>query len=307
MERYSATDLEQSILKTLAWFSLMEYPVTVFELWKWLLGPRQIYTLGDVYACIDESKHLRSRVRKEAGFLALDGAKPITALIEKRHGAFLNAIFKFAKMKKLMRYIALLPSIRSVAICNTLAWYHTNDESDIDFFITVRPGWLWTTRLFLVTPFALLGKRPHSDKNVEDPLCFSFFTSTNELQLEQFTLDGGDPYFNYWLYSLVPILDREHIMESLYENNTWAQELLPNTIERASHHDHFSKRVSLPVFLRVENLARSIQQKRFPDTLKELANKDTRVVITDDTLKFHSNDRRELFREQLKEFTDRVL
>ena len=95
MERYSATDLEQSILKTLAWFSLMEYPVTVFELWKWLLGPRQIYTLGDVYACIDESKHLWSRVRKEAGFLALDGAKPITALIEKRHGAFLNAIFKF--------------------------------------------------------------------------------------------------------------------------------------------------------------------------------------------------------------------
>ena len=46
-----------------------------------------------------------------------------------------------------------------------------------------------------------------------------------------------------------------------------------------------------------ERLARRFQIRRFPTSIRALVNADTRVVVTDDVLKFHTDDRRVEFRE----------
>jgi hypothetical protein len=52
-----------------------------------------------------------------------------------------------------------------------------------------------------------------------------------------------------------------------------------------------------------ETPAKRLQSKMFPERIRGMMNRDTRVVVNDDVLKFHVDDRREeitrLFRERL--------
>ena len=39
----SEVELEKNILRTLCWFSLFAYPLTSFELWKWMLREEGVW------------------------------------------------------------------------------------------------------------------------------------------------------------------------------------------------------------------------------------------------------------------------
>ena len=62
------TLLEQSILKTLCWFSVTDYPVTGFEIWKWLLEPDRAYELSEVFRVLESSEWLHNRITNENGY-----------------------------------------------------------------------------------------------------------------------------------------------------------------------------------------------------------------------------------------------
>ena len=197
-------------------------------------------------------------------------------------------------MRKLKRIAALfrfLPGIRAVAACNNLAWFSTGPTSDIDLFIVVKPGRIWTTRFLLVVPFLLFGKR--------------FFLSEDRLSLTPFLLEGKDPYFAYWAASLIPVFDRGDIFENLFDQNRWMQSYLPNAFPRAVHRDctahnqfRWDKACLVPttnISRFFESLTKRIQMRYFPSVIRQMANQDTRVVVNDHALKFHENDRREAF------------
>jgi hypothetical protein len=48
----------------------------------------------------------------------------------------------------------------------------------------------------------------------------------------------------------------------------------------------------------VERASKSIQMKKLPARIKELAGKDEGVAISDNVLKFHDEDRRREYRER---------
>jgi len=303
------THLEKAILQTLAWFSVSSYPVTRFELWKWMYQPGNAYSLWDVHRSLEKSEYLRRRIESKNGFFALRQSESIDEQLELRHDRFLDAVRKFAKLRRAARLFALLPSVKGVAAGNTLAWWHTNEQSDIDLFIITKPRSIWSTRAFLVLPFAVLGKRPNTQdpKNQKaDPFCFSFFVTEQALALESLRLPGEDPYFSFWTRSLVPIFDREAVFDRMHKKNSWVEKDLPHASPRPFHPEiGIRMRFTIPV-PRLESFARSVQMKRFPAPLKEQANLDSRIVITDEMLKFHSNDRRTLFKNLWKKRRETV-
>ena len=208
-----------------------------------------------------------------------------------------------------MRFVRLVPGVVAVAAGNTLAWWNTRPDSDIDLLVVTRPGTIWLARLLVVAPFALLGKRPGAA--AVDPFCFSFFATTDALDFSSLRLPGGDPYLAYWVRSLVPVLDREGAFDRIIVENEWTREILPNgahsattRLWRKSGTECRMKNVGDPVpgtgsFL--ERVARAIQLRRFPARIRALMNVDSRVVVNDRMLKFHENDRREEYRGRLNE------
>ncbi len=284
------TPLEQAIQRTVTWFSLFEIPVTVFEIWKWMLSPDRVYTLEEVYEAVVES----------------DGTK-----VPSRQARFLDATRKYKKLRRAVWYLRFVPGVEAIAVGNTLAWWNTRPDSDIDLFIVTRPGMIWLARLFCVTPFALLGKRPGRSRI--DPFCFSFFVTSDALDLSSLRLPDGDPYLAYWTSSLVPVFDRSGVWERFKAENSWTDSYLPHA--KTGNHpltppskggEQGFLGHKLPSFSRrgwgwlLERLARNLQIRRLPKHIKALMNKDSRVIVTDHMLKFHDNDRRAEYRDMLE-------
>ena len=303
------TDLEQSVMRTILWFPQFSHPLTVFEMWKWLLEPERAYGLAEIYAILERSPWLQEKLESYNGFFALKGSG-IQKLIEGRQERFLDAERKFRALRRAANYFSLLPGVRSVAAGNTLAWWSTAKDSDIDLYIVTRPGHIWSSRFWLVVPFLLMGRRPThgQSSSVQDPFCFSFFSTNERLNLEELCLPR-DYYMAFWVRSLVPVLDRDGSLATLQSENRWVSRSLPNAHPRAKHHRHEPRHVpSLPLQWRLtESFFRSIQRNRLPAHLRELANLDSRVVVTDEVLKFHDNDRREQYRDTFESLLERHL
>ncbi len=306
----SPTDIELAIFRTICWFGVFEMPVTRFEIWKWLLIPIRPYDLFEVDQVLNTSQWLSHRISHSQGFYALKMIS-LPPQIQDRHRRFLDAVCKFRKLRRAALFFRLLPAVEAVAAANTLAWWHTTAQSDIDLYITTKPNRLWSSRFFLVLPFLLTGHRPHglSRPPLRDPFCFSFFSTTQALQLEALKWSPQDYYLAFWIKSLVPIFDRADVLAHLGALNKWANVMFPNARMRRVHPLHHPRKtICVPIQWAVfEPLFRWMQRRRFPNVLRELANKDSRVVISDDLLKFHENDRRQSFLQRYQDLVDLTL
>lgn len=287
------SDLEADLLRTLAWFSVMGYAPTSFELQTWMMRPVRSYGLREILGTLSSSPALRDRVVVRDGrYIFLSDL----ALPAEHRRRFRDATQKHRALQRALVYLKRVPGVRAIAVCNTLAWMHTRPESDIDLFVIVRDGTIWSSRLLSVSPFALMRARPGERK--ESPFCLSFFLSDANLSLEGVCLEDGDPYLAQWVRSLVPVYDPDQLFPVFQNTNRWADEWFPSAVSLdKSSHVSSGEGTTSSVGKTIERIARRLQQQRFPQVLQTLAQRGSEVVLTDAMLKFHTNDRREQFRE----------
>jgi hypothetical protein len=97
------------------------------------------------------------------------------------------------------------------------------------------------------------------------------------------------------------VFDRDGVFEEFASANGWLASSLPNAQAASGHHERAvsgsTRSVRSPSWF--EALARRIQKRRFPEVIQNMANRDTRVVVSDAMLKFHDNDRRAEYRDKL--------
>lgn len=233
------------------------------------------------------------------GFLFMPGR---VGFVEERMRRQRFAERKFRRAQRVGRFLAALPGVRMIAVANTLALDAARDESDIDLFVVVEPGWLWTFRLLAVGLLKTFGLRPYEGPDVKsgrDAICLSFIIDETALDLSPLAIEN-DRYLAVWIASLVPIFDRGGTYKKFWDANVWNRAMLPNAFPREmSVRRKVRPLVRLPAFGRspIENIARRIQSRRFPAEIKSMMNRDTRVVVTDHILKFHTNDRRVEYRD----------
>ena len=297
LDEKQPNNLEQSIYKTLVYFSLFNHPLTALEIWKWLYKPEGEYCLGSLMVTLAESEWLGERVSTKKGLYFLQGRGWQT---EERHRKSLDAIRKYRRARRSMRWLGRLPGVRGVAVCNTLAINSTHPESDIDLFIITKPGHMWRTRFLAVAPYALLRLRP--GEATHDSFCFSFFSSSESLDFTKYLL-RDDIYFRYWIKTIVPLYSDNFDFDSLIHENEWADKDVPNGYGmHAADERQYRSRLKMPdLFFFFEKLFRFIQKRNFSPEIADLVNKDTRVIVSDDMLKFHENDRRAKFRDKFNE------
>lgn len=295
------SNLGKSILATLAFFDIFDYPLTLMELWQWLYGfgngetislatVNEILTLGD----------LNNQIETKDGFYFLAGRQMI---VKTRLARYNIAEDKFVWAKRAGWLLSKLPFIRLVAVCNTLAYSNSRPEADIDFFIVTAKNRIWTARLISVFLFQFLGWRPMPGKQ-QNKICLSFFVSEDGLDLQPATLGKEDVYFHFWLGTLLPLYDQGGYYQRLLEANGWVKNYLPNLQEHITN----QRRKVKPSFSLIkkimelhtdwlENFYGFLQLKLLNKKLKAMMNKDTRVLINNQMLKFHPVDRREEYEE----------
>ncbi|EKD32924.1 MAG: hypothetical protein ACD_76C00114G0001 [uncultured bacterium] len=288
------SELEKSIAKTAAYFSIFSYPLTSFEIWKWLSEPDREYSLFEVRNALEKSEFLKKMLETDCGFFFLRGAG---ISIRERNERTADSHRKFKRLKRVARFLSLIPWIDGIAACNTLAWSHTTEKSDIDLLIITQPNSLWSARLFAVLPFALLHQRPH--ERARDPLCFSFFLNSDAMDLSKIKLKD-DPYLSAWVPSVVPVFDRGNVFDEFWQANLWVKQLFPNSFPVFAS---ANRRVGLKLFSMnapkwLESFLKRIQMRRMPASLSEQAKAGIGVVINNDMIKLYSADRREEIAER---------
>ncbi len=285
---------ESAIFRTVSWYALFDYPLTRDELYTWMFQNGEETSRGEIDRTLETSMVLRAECVQEGAYI---GRKGTSGLAQVRDERTHDAIRKFARVHRAVQYLKRVPGVIGIAAGNTLAFSHTRESSDIDLFVITKPGQLWSSRLLCVAPFILTRERP--GVKTRDPFCFSFFASEDALNLERLSIPGGDPYLAVWARSLVPVYDAGGVFERFHKLNVWTNRFIPQAAGRALH-PTVSAGVPVwkfPKFI-PETWARKLQERRFPQPIRDLLNKDSRVIANEEYLKFHDQDRREEYRDQ---------
>jgi hypothetical protein len=212
---------------------------------------------------------------------------------------------KLRKTRKIAHWLSRLSGVRAVFLCNRTAFGLPRDEGDLDFLVIVRHGSIWQTRGLAGLPFVLLGDRPRPGEDERDVVCLSFFLSDQALDLSVCALQPDDMYLRHWFLGLLPFVDDGAGKEfwdanaGLRLRHPHAERWIPSPDLQVS-----LPRLRIPVNSALERVARSLQWKYFPRALRDKANKDTHVMISDHHLKFHVDDGREALQATYKKLCD---
>lgn len=282
------TPLEQSIFRVLAYFAYFRFPLTPFECWKWC--DLHNVTVSDVEEALAKSVWLRDCGGKES--LGFFGIGNVEEWRTERMLRVTDALRKSRRAERFVRMASRLPWVTMIAVCNSLAFAFTSEESDIDLFIVTTRGRMWSTRLLLTGALACMRARPGERKR--DPICLSFFATEDRLDFSDIKIGASDPYLAYWITTLAPVMDRGEVCAKLHAANGWTRPGIPrtSTVRRAPWYSVLPGR-SFPDIGWFERGAERMQRAKFPVALREMMNRDTRVIVTDSMLKFHHNDRRQ--------------
>jgi len=288
-------DLQQSIFKTLAFFDLFSYPLTSWEIFKWLYSPQEKYSYQTVLTKLLELEQT-NKLSHNQGFYFLPQEND---LVKTRLLNYSLAQVKYRRAKKFVKIISCFPWIKAVCVCNTLAYNNAGENSDIDLFIITAPKRLWLSRLLVVSFLKIIRSRPNKN-NKQNTIDTAFFATTDSLNFSNLILKDGDPYFTYWLEQLTPLYGPFDLAEKIRTANSWLEKTLPNTtgVKPIMNRQKIASQKSwehksCKLFNWLEAIAKKIQLQIMPEQLKISAlENNTGVVMNERWLKFHSPDKR---------------
>lgn len=297
------TDAERALLRTIHYFDLFSYPLTAFEAWKWYLPDRPIAARQDEIRQGLHTLERQGRLEQKEGFFFLHGHNEI---VSERKRRYRIAEKKFSKVLRVVRLLRFLPFLRAIAVCNSLAYANARVVSDLDVVIVTAPKHMWTARFFSAGLLALLNLRPTTATSA-DRICLSFFLARPDADLSKLLLPGGDPYFAYWLDMLVPVFGDPKQFDLLRSANPWHRLQLPNAFGNGGSNrrrvaDTAVSKTVRTLFEacveRMESVLRRWQMNHFPSEISSIMNRGSSVVVSDEILKFHPNDRRQFFADR---------
>jgi hypothetical protein len=300
--------LKQSILQTLAFFDVFHHGLTLEEVqtYLWRGGVAEKNSTNRALHDLVQAK----LIRYDRGYYGLTPTanKRIIRIphIEHKQQIAITAAKK-------LRYV---PFVRAVFVCNNLALGTVHADSDVDVCIVTRSGRIWIARL-LATVLLRLMRIARTRYTSVDKVCLSFYVTDSALDMSGITLGTPDIYLMYWVRSLVPLYDPYNHYSELQKKNTWITPYI-RMIQQKKLSSRI--RVDLPtgLFAYIPRICEQLWRGRLGDIIelqaKELQKTkmkfrfesirdepDSRVIVSDDMLKFHENDRRVQYREAWEE------
>jgi hypothetical protein len=201
--------LERAIVQTVAYADVFDYPLTVDEVHRYLIGvPASRGTLRAALASMQRFSNVLSRSGR---YLTLAG-REWTIETRRRRAAISSEYWKRAV--RYGRLIGSLPFVRMVAVTGALAMDNVAD-ADIDYLIVTEPGRLWLCRGLVVGVVRAAAARGAT-------LCPNYFLSERALQIDERNL-----FTAHEVTQMVPLAGSTTYAR-FRALNRWTDEYLPN-------------------------------------------------------------------------------
>lgn len=309
----TASPLQRAILRTLAWFDVFDRPLMVPEITRWLdVPPGETLAAAaeeDIRGALGQAP-LTEFVEADNGFWFLRGRRPI---VQTRGIRTALAMKKWRVATTVARWLHLAPFVKMVGVGNTLAMDVAREESDIDFFIITTPGRMWTARAIVTALVHGLGYRRYGDK-IKDRVCLSFYVTSDAMDMAPLRLHEHDHYLLYWTPHVTPLID-DGVYEKFRAANEWTNARLPQAwnwdwrqrlVSASSLHralkKYFEFFFTTAIGQQLEFFFRDRQLKKMDQNIHSKAKLGTtEVMITEDILKFHEDDRRARYNAAFEE------
>ncbi|MEK7117168.1 MAG: hypothetical protein AAB861_00140, partial [Patescibacteria group bacterium] len=241
-------DLRNSILATIVYYDILDFPLTLFEVHKFLINPARLagafgvaqdrlsripvaepITLGQIDEELQALVKLGT-IRTKNGFYFLP---PVDNAIEWRYPQGLYnlrierekiAAQKWKKFLRIAKWFQAVPYLRAILASGSLAINNTDRESDFDVLSVARSGRLYTCRIFLSLVASLFGaRRTRYEKSAPDKFCFNHYITDGDLNIKHESLYNAQTYAN-----LKPALARNGIFNRFYTANIWLNKYVYN-------------------------------------------------------------------------------
>jgi predicted nucleotidyltransferase len=211
------SQITKNILQTIIYYDILNFPLTSFETWKYLLAENSC-TLGEVVEAL-ESDDLKNSIEEFRGFYFLKGRKD---LVERRIQCDKNSAVKFEIAEKAARWLRYTPFVKMLAVTGTLAMKNCEKDSDIDFFVVLEKGRIFTGRLLVTLIVHLIGRRRHGRK-IKNRICLNYFITDESLEVQRQDLFAANEYC--FIYTL---LGHNVFQKFCRTNLEWIKKLKPN-------------------------------------------------------------------------------
>ncbi len=209
--------LSKSVVATIAYYDIFDYPLTSFEVWKYLIDESsETLRLEDVVKTLD-TESVRRHVEHSRGLYFLQGRK---SLVSRRLRRGKLAIAKLKGVRRLAYWIRFVPFVRMVALTGSLAMKNSDSSGDWDLLIVLRSGHIWTGRALLTGLLHVFGKRRHAE-DVADRACLNYWITTESLEIITKDLFSSNEYF-----FIVPLFGAKEFRK-FQEKNLWIRRFRP--------------------------------------------------------------------------------
>jgi hypothetical protein len=219
----SSPELQKNILSTIAYYDAMDYPMTSFEVWKYLtvisseVEKKEKINLIDVINELEGEK-LRKFIEEYHGFYFLKDRKDLVGQRLRKNKLSNQKLKILLGVAKWLRFV---PFVRMIAVTGSLAMKNTESDSDLDLLIVLRDGKIFTGRTLVTGMVHLLGRRRHGDK-IANRICLNYFITTKSLEINLKDLFSASEYsFIYPVFGW-------HSFQKFQKENEWIKKYKPN-------------------------------------------------------------------------------
>ncbi len=224
----SLRDLDDAILRTIAYADIFDYPLTGREIHRYLI--EQAALASTVQDRLLHAPRLRQLLGANSPFWFLAGREELVSIRRLRQTVSRRL---WAKARRYGGHIAALPFVRMVALTGSLAMNNaTSLDDDIDFLVVARSGRVWLAR-----GLAVLLVRLARSQGVY--LCPNYV-------LSEACLDLGRPslFIAHELAQMVPLFGPS-LYRHLLDSNGWAFGYLPNASPETAQHNFLRRSAAL--------------------------------------------------------------
>lgn len=269
---------QQSILKTLLYADIFNYPLTKQEIYNFLISDKKIEK-ETIFKLLKNSK---SFVAHKENYFFIKGKDH---LIKKRKKREIISIEKLKKAKKIIKKLSLIPTVRFIGISGALSMRNSEAEDDIDIFVIAQKKFVWTTRFLLIIMLLIMGiYRNRNAKKYSDKICLNMIVDENKIYFDK---SNQNLYLAHEILQLVPIFNRNNTYEKFIKLNKWCNNFLPNALSNKI--DYIKQNNIIILFILffkiifLENILKFIQ-------LKYMKKHITKEIVKDGFLGFHPFD-----------------
>ena len=235
------TFLEKQILATIVYYDILDYPLTGFEVFLYLVkenkntndvGTRHCLVSTEIIDLLNTSEYLKKYLGQKYGFYFLKRTlsnPPLLRgeidIVQQRFDRKKLADQKWKKIKKIFWIMQITPFMKMILVSGSLALGNSKDESDIDLIIIAKKKRIWIVRTFVTLLTYVLGVRRHSNVT-KNKICLNHYITDKSLQIPFESMYNAQSYLH--LINIYDSKKDKKLFREFQEENGWIKKYVEN-------------------------------------------------------------------------------